>query len=342
MSKESWKEENVAVQQFWSMSELVRILLPYLDLKSTSNLAHSKVMNINILQGTCDWDKLIRRSYTPELGLAEAVKTLVGILKLMKERTTSLLQLLDLICEKSPAGRTEVKMICPRHPEFHIVRFSDFQLLEKIEGAFGSTEQTVVSVKGVGNPQPFSSLSALASRLSRQHHKMTAFHAIMIEIDNRESAEAFRDIMEACQRFSLGHSLWVGKIGQEGWEALAEGMHLHPGVVSEIQTSKSEMEGGNREDMRKVWGSLRNTVGTWTILDENPVRQQEEYIGREDGDAALTRLEQILDMSKEEWDNDRQITHETELAGGEEETEDEDEETEDEDEEPEEGNDEVP
>ena len=39
------------------MPELLRILLPYLDLKSTSNLAHSKVMSINILQGTCDWGK---------------------------------------------------------------------------------------------------------------------------------------------------------------------------------------------------------------------------------------------------------------------------------------------
>ena len=136
--------------------------------------------------------------------------------------------------------------------------------------------------------------------------------------------------MQACQRFSLGHSLWVGRIGQEGWEAVAEGLHLHPGVVREIQTWKSDMEGGSRDDMRKVWGSL-STHGTWSIVDENSTRQQAENIGKEDGEPALTKLEQIMEMSREEWDNDRQIAHETELAANEEdETEDEDEETEDE------------
>ena len=241
-----------------------------------------------------------------------------------------MLHLLDLICGKSPAGRTQVKMACPRHPDSHVVLFLDFQFLEKIEGAFGSTELTVESVKGVGKLKPFSSLTALSSRLSRQQQKMNAFHAVMIDLQNRAGAEAFRGIMQACQRFSLGHSLWVGRIGQEGWEAVAEGLHLHPGVVREIQTWKSDMEGGSRDDMRKVWGSL-STHGTWSIVDENSTRQQAEYIGKEDGEPALTRLEQIMEMSREEWDNDRQIAHETELAANEEdETEDEDEETEDE------------
>ena len=333
MSKESCKED-ATVRQFWAMPELVRILLLYLNLESTSNLAHSKVMNINILQGTCDWDKLIRRNYNlrdgPKVRLAE-VKTLVGILKLMKERTTSVLHLLHLICEKSPAGRTEVQMACPCRTDSHVVRFLDFQFLEEIEGAFGSTEQTVESVKGVGRLKPFSALSALSSRLSRQQQKMNTFHAVMINLQNRAGAEAFRVIMQACQRFSLGHSLWVGQIGQEGWEAVAEGLHLHPGVVIEIQTSKRDMEGGSRDDMRKVWDSL-STHGTWSIVDENCIRQQAEYIGKEDGEPAFSRLEQILDMSREEWDDDRQIAHETELAADEEEeTEDEDEETEDED-----------
>ena len=308
MAEES-RREDAAILQFWAMPELVRFLLPYLDLESTASLAHSKVMDISVLQGTIDWDKLIRRKQALDglVGLAEAVETLVGILKLMEERTTSLLDLLDLICEKSYAPpmmerRTEVQIVCPRHPESRVIQFHHFQLLEEIESAFGSTLQSVEFVKDESGTDPFQSdkLASLSSRLSRQQQKMNAFHGCMIDIQNKESAEDFRRIMQNCEEFKVSHSLGIDKIGQEGWEAVAEGLRLHPGVVWELQTSKKDMDGGNRDDLRKIYDSL-DTTGTWSIIDGNMKRQMDEYIDKRDGEAAWTRLVQILELSEEEW-----------------------------------------
>ena len=131
------------VKKVWATPELAEKILSFASLESTLSLAQSKLMPRNILESPCVWNKLIRRS-CPLNG--PKVEILVQILKRMKNPKAPLLDLLDLICEQSPANGGEVEMGCPRHPGSHLIRFEDFQLLEKIEGALGTAEQTVSAV----------------------------------------------------------------------------------------------------------------------------------------------------------------------------------------------------
>lgn len=293
----------MAAQIFWETPELAEKILPFLDLESTLRLAQSEVLNRNILQGSFVWNQLIRRS--SPLDRPEVVKNLVAILKLMKDHTTPLLDLLDLICERSPAGSSEVQMACARHPESHVIRFPDFQLLEKVEGAFGTTKQTVELVNCHNYPVTEAFLFALSSRLSRQQMKMTSFSCPMfVFVSSRESAEFFKNVTQNSEEINLD-LLWVdGLIGQEGWEAVSEGLEFHPGGVSKLYTTKDYMEGGRREDLRKIWDSL-SSDGSWDLVDGGVY--DSITIEKQNGEAAWTRLEQIIATTKAEWIASRQM-----------------------------------
>ena len=149
------------------------------------------------------------------------------ILKRMKNQKAPLLDLLDLILEQAPAPAygLAVEMGCPRHPGSHLIRFEDFQLLEKIEGALGTAEQMVRSVNVGWMEEP--ALSLLSARLSRQQEKVAAFHAWRIMISSMEGAEAWKTIMEACEEYKpIGCVQVLRGIGIEGWEALAKFLQL--------------------------------------------------------------------------------------------------------------------
>ena len=118
-----------------------------------------------------------------------------------------MLDLLDLICERRVDDKYinlfgSVRLSCPRHPNSHLVRLSDFRLLEEIEGAFGTAEQTVEAVNADHQFGPFPEF-ALSSRLSRQQEKMAAFSGIVYSISSNGSAESFKNIVAACQEFSI-------------------------------------------------------------------------------------------------------------------------------------------
>ena len=124
------------------------------------------------------------------------------ILKRMKNQKAPLLDLLDLILEQAPAPAygLAVEMGCPRHPGSHLIRFEDFQLLEKIEGALGTAEQTVKAVNVGWMEEPALSM---------------------------EGAEAWKTIMEACEEYKpIGCVQVLRGVGIEGWEALAKFLQL--------------------------------------------------------------------------------------------------------------------
>ena len=131
------------VEKVWATPELAEKILSFASLESTLSLAQSKLMPRNILEGPSVWNKLIRQS-CPLNG--PKVEILVQILKRMQNPKAPLLDLLDLICKQSPANGAAVEMGCPRHPGSHLIWFQDFKLLEKIEGALGTAEQTVRAV----------------------------------------------------------------------------------------------------------------------------------------------------------------------------------------------------
>merc|ERR1719264_2196114 len=104
----------------------------------------------------------------------EGVRDLVKILKLMQleEPNTFMLPLLDQICESSPdvsnPSMEHIAIRCPCHTEPHIVSWRAFLLLEEVEGAFGTAEQSIQSVFKLFFGAPNGRLRAITSRMLRQ------------------------------------------------------------------------------------------------------------------------------------------------------------------------------
>ena len=187
--------------------------------------------------------KLIKRSCPfpdpawPFLELdIKTVKNLAGILKMMKskDQDTRLMTFLHLLWLRVYPGNvravdyhdeaTMVQLDCPhpeRNPELcdegHHVRFSGFLLLEEVEGTFNTALQNVLTVHTWDLEEP--SLSALASRISRQQKNVAPFKVWSIKLQTEKSAEAFMTFMKICPNFTL-----EGQIGGRGWEILSEAM----------------------------------------------------------------------------------------------------------------------
>ena len=112
---------------FWRSSELVEILISFLDPVSILALAKTSSLVREVLQRGLNWSRLIKRTCPEQLiilqqpfeqGLATAEKALepiIEILKVLDKSEYHLLQLLDIICERFPsnntsAGPDQVKM----------------------------------------------------------------------------------------------------------------------------------------------------------------------------------------------------------------------------------------
>ena len=142
------------MKKFLETPELLEKLLPYLDPGSTLSIAQAHQMTRHILQGSVPWNKLIRRN-SPLVELEKA-QSLGQILKLMKEPKSNMLDLLDIICagpflpEQWNSG--SVRLGCPRHPDSpHLIPLGRLELLEQVEVAFDTREQTVEEVKCYGD-----------------------------------------------------------------------------------------------------------------------------------------------------------------------------------------------
>ena len=90
-----------------------------------------------------------------------------------------------------------VQLDCPQpdqNPELcdegNHVRFSGFLLLEEVEGTFDTALQNVLTVHTWDLEEP--SLSALASKITRQQKNVAAFKVCSIKLQTEKSAEAFK------------------------------------------------------------------------------------------------------------------------------------------------------
>ena len=315
------------VKKVWATPELAEKILSFASLESTLSLAQSKLMPRNILESPCVWNKLIRRS-CPLNG--PKVEILVQILKRMKNPKAPLLDLLDLICEQSPAPAwsfDKVEMGCPRHPDSHLIWFEDFELLEQIEGALGTAEQTVRAVNASLMKEP--TFAPLSARLSRQQEKVAVFSAWRIKISSMEGAEAWKTIMEACEEYKpIAYVQVLRGLGEEGWEVLAECLRLRPGLVGWVETTKDAMDEGQKDHLREIWDAIS---GYFQLFNDDDVRSF--IIDKSEGEAGWERVERYMDMSKEEVfaslvsDSEEESSEESKMEGevGDEEAEEEEE-----------------
>ena len=238
------------------------------------------------------------------------MKDLVAILKLMEDPKANLPEVLDAICESNLqthfCGGSGVRMGCAHYQHSYSVSQPGFELLEMVEGAFGTTAQIVEYVSLGNRIHQSTFVAALASRLTRQQQPLTSISLGKIEMSCEEDAEDFKTLMQAISPTTTMKLEGLSVVGlrsdwtREAWEFVAEALQGHPGLLSEFFASKDVYKGGKREEIRVVWEALkpdgRLIVGLW---DEFGFVG--EPIEREEGEAGWTELGQVLDCSSEEW-----------------------------------------
>ena len=134
-----------------------------------------------------------------------------------------------------------------------------FLLLEAVEGSLGTAVQVVEEIVSTSKPLKEPILCSLASRLSRQQKKITLFDCLTVHVDNIESAEAFKTLMEATSDYSiLCTGLEVAQpIGDEGWKLLAEAKKASPKLLlNNLTVVKDNLHEANIEDFKVMWHAL--------------------------------------------------------------------------------------
>ena len=152
-----------------------------------------------------------------------------------------------------------VKIHGPTSPDSFQVLFSDFLLLEAVEGSLGTAVQVVEEIVSTSKPLKEPILTSIASRLSRQQKKITLFDCLTVHVDNIESAEAFKTLMEATSDYSiLCTGLEVAQpIGDEGWKLLAEAKKASPKLLlNNLTVVKDNLHEANIEDFKELWDLL--------------------------------------------------------------------------------------
>ena len=278
-------EESDAVLKFWNLPELIERLFSFLNPRSTLRLLQSHVMDKQTLQKSFSskaWTQLIRRGQHDGLPDEEDVKDLVQILTLLQleEPNTYLLPLLDLICESSPdvssPDQQQIVISCPCCSEPHIISTDAFLLLEEVEGALRTAEQSIKSVKKVGCPDV---LKAVTSRMSRQREIVTSVTDVRLHISQLASSTAyihsskihqsaafttqgFATLMQAQEVFVKFLDIG-GAIGGDGWHELAKSLRGRPNAIGKVFILKQDLSKARREDIKDIWESTAIAVGVF-------------------------------------------------------------------------------
>ena len=165
------EQQHEAEAKFWATPELLEKLFSTLDLDSTLSLA--RVMNKEILKRSMTskvWHSLVSQNfvvneYIPDGGFdqhdearrstLDVAQKLSSILKMMKTPKALLLDALHVICERLPPRdpTDQLQINCPIHglwhSEPHSVSRWGFILLEEMEAALQTAEQSIRSIFGV-------------------------------------------------------------------------------------------------------------------------------------------------------------------------------------------------
>ena len=330
-------EQHEAEAKFWATPELVEKLFSTLNLESTLSLA--RVMNKEILKRGMTskvWDSLVRQSfdlkgYNPEDHYDHPVYTkytldvaqkIASILKIMKTPKTLLMDALHVICETHPPRcpmskrgvLDQLQMICPSHTDPHRISGWGLVLLEEIEAALGTTEQSIRSIEHGPVPGSYWScfserlLLSIGSRLSRQKETASSISINSRMFIREGSARALYTIMQVNP--ATIKVIVVKTTKCEDWEFVAKAMKLQPGAVNEVVTTKAALDpvvrtrssDARRNHIKDIWKAVgpvgfkiyaRRIEGPMTLHCNVCVVNKQ---------AGWARLEQILDMSQDEFD----------------------------------------
>ena len=358
MSLEDGIHEDGTEWAFLKIPELVERLLQYLDLESIKHLTKSHELTRHILGKDFVWKNLIKRHFPEDVKIrldlewspmllegdahlandrpkARHLAEILGLIKSSKGSQPEL-DLLHAVCDRYPvldgsldAGRWFhfVNVRCPACMKTHQVSPWGFVLLEEIQATLGeqSTPRLEVDLVHSSLSGPF--LMALSSMATRQQGMEMQILPYVMVCDSRESAEAIANLAHAILAQG-SYSIDVeGKIGAEGWAAIRRVVeHLADGTA-EIwmdKINRKTMASGATDDLKAIWGrvSFWNVVSSgWNILF---VKEADgERGGWEGVEGEWKGLEDVIDMTKEEWivEAEKRGYHHTDEESGNEESE---------------------
>ena len=352
--------EFAAEKKFWATPELIEKLLPFLDLPSVKELAQANQLTRKILSGVFVWKKFIEKIF-PEGGnnnvdhghmpteddphlvsVRPKAKLLSQILKTMEDSLIMGLReqdLLHLICERYPQVESRLFPLYRSHHvsvscfcnQVHQVSAWGLVLLEDVEVAFGSREQSVVEVvTGFSCTAEGPLLAALSSRLPRQQEKLMNLTLGAIRCDGNKDALTLASLIDhipgdgpGTWNFGVnwGQRIFVmDEIGAEGWVALRRAVERLQGGRPRISLhcDRELMATGRVDDLRAIW----NAIGEWNVYsgpdDDGPLCFAKWYLdeelgwegGFEDvGGVDRKGLNAVVDMSEEEWQEELRNVH---------------------------------
>ena len=344
-------------------------MVSFMDPLSVLHLAQSTVMDKETLKKSLTskaWGKLIRHSSLQvvsehggknsgvivQMWKREDLKVFVKILHFMELEEVSpfLRPILDLICESSPVRFKSVEMICPCRPEPHSISPDGFLLLEQVEAAFGTAEQSLKSVGSFDAGKTLQDmLSAVSSRMSRQKETVTYLSPGLVIIEDKSNVEAFVTLMQAEMVSVSTLNLRRAELGEMDWQALAGALRAKGKAqlgVDGVAILRKFLTDG-RESIKDIWDATNygffvseniddtdniEPSETWQCVAKSKYNEEEGW----------TRLKQIADMTEDEFAADCKLfwgedSSEEEESEGEEEESGEDEGDEEEDHDGEEG-----
>lgn len=155
-----------AEQKFWNTPHLVRLLVPFLDISSMSNLASVHTLTLDLLRQNSAWRRSVWVNLLKKATMEEkVVEDAISLMRLVENnKEEMLLDVLDTICERFPSEAVplieqgidldyymgdsldEVRVTCSRHGE-HSVHPEGFKLLEKVESKMGTALQEVFRIE---------------------------------------------------------------------------------------------------------------------------------------------------------------------------------------------------
>ena len=177
--------------------------------------------------------------------------------------------LLHGICKRFPGSVVTVSCSCL---ETHVVSTWGFLLLEEVEAKLESVEQNVLRVVAEGwlmnqtLEEPL--LSALSTRVLRQHDMVEELFFGMVVCNNKNSAESWATLVEKSNAFSAPGNYFMvcinEGIGADGWAAIRRIVErLSPAGKRDVcvNSKRKTVAEGRREDIKAIW----NRVFLWKV-----------------------------------------------------------------------------
>ena len=307
--------------KFWMCPELLETLLPFLDAPATKCLAEIHPLFLDIVQGVTVWNKLIKRcfpadskrqTYPEEEEEEETLKAMVesfGLILKMADATKSPQlesNLLHIICSRFPSFSAMVpqyvELYCSCHNTHSVSQFG-FILLETVESILGTTEQ-ILKTANVGSATDM--IEGLSSRATRQQQEFKVY-CRAIWLSTTDQAKAFSHLVKKGMLVNL-HVVGVEEgIGKEGWKEIRRGVEdifTRPyRRLFKIISEREAMLEGERRDLRGIWEGMARWVHGpgwdqgaryyWEVRPFGEICVSEKN---------WVNIEQLLDMTEEEWD----------------------------------------